>query len=431
MSEPAQDAETVHPSFGEAARFWLKLGFISFGGPAGQIAIMHEELVERRRWVDDARFQHALNFCVLLPGPEAQQLATYLGWLFHGWRGGVLAGTLFFLPAAVLLWLLSWLYVTHGQIAWVAAIFYGLKPAVVALVATAMLRLGKKSLNTPLRWAIAAGALALVALAKAPFPLVVVGAGLVGWLTTKFRPSTPPPAATISLTAPPTPLPSPISHLLTPILWLTIWWLPLLALGTVLGWDHAVSREGLFFSQASMVTFGGAYAVLPYVQAQAVGHFDWLTSAQFLDGLALGETTPGPLVIVLQWVGFLGGWHQPGRLSPLTAATLGAAATTWATFAPSFLWIFTGAPFIERLRHRSDLTAMLGAVTAAVVGVITTLAVQLALNVARPAGGAWDWFACGLTIVAFLAMMVAKLRPIPCILLCGLVGAGWQLFVVR
>ena len=433
MSGPAQEAYpvSVPPTFGEAARFWLKLGFISFGGPAGQIAIMHEELVERRRWVDDARFQHALNYCVLLPGPEAQQLATYLGWLFHGWRGGVLAGTLFFLPAAVLLWLLSWLYVTHGQIAWVAAVFYGLKPAVVALVAAAMQRLGKKSLNTPLRWTIAALALALVVFAKAPFPLVVFGAGLAGWLTTKFRAATLPPAAPIPATASPTPLPSPISQLLAPLVWLAIWWVPLLALGTVLGWDHAVSREGLFFSQASMVTFGGAYAVLPYVQAQAVGHFDWLTSAQFLDGLALGETTPGPLVIVLQWVGFLGGWHQPGRLSPLTAATLGAAATTWATFAPSFLWIFTGAPFIERLRHRSDLTAMLGAVTAAVVGVIALLAVQLAEHVARPTGGAWDWFACGLTAVAFIALTVAKLRPIPCILLCGLVGAAWQLFVVR
>jgi chromate transporter len=430
MNGPAQEPGIVRPSFGEAARFWLKLGFVSFGGPAGQIAIMHEELVERRRWVDDARFQHALNYCVLLPGPEAQQLATYLGWLFHGWRGGVLAGTLFFLPAAVLLWLLSWLYVTHGQIAWVAAVFYGLKPAVVALVAAAMQRLGKKSLNTPLRWAIAATALALVAFAKAPFPLVVFGAGLAGWLTTQFRPATHPPAAALPATASPTPLPSPISHLLTPLVWLAIWWVPLLALGTVLGWDHAVSREGLFFSQASMVTFGGAYAVLPYVQAQAVGHFDWLTSAQFLDGLALGETTPGPLVIVLQWVGFLGGWHQPGRLSPLTAATLGAAATTWATFAPSFLWIFTGAPFIERLRHRSDLTAMLGAVTAAVVGVIALLAVRLAEHVARPTGGAWDWFACALTVVAFIAMTVAKLRPIPCILLCGLVGAAWQLFVV-
>ncbi len=435
MRGPAQDAPPVQPPFGEAARFWLKLGFISFGGPAGQIAIMHEELVERRRWVDDARFQHALNFCVLLPGPEAQQLATYLGWLFHGWRGGVLAGTLFFLPAAVLLWLLSWLYVTHGQIAWVAAVFYGLKPAVVALVATAMLRLGKKSLNTPLRWAIAAAALALVALAKAPFPLVVFGAGLTGWLATKFSPATPPSPAFIALTACSIPLLTPVSRLLsplllTPLLWLAIWWVPLLALGTVLGWDHAVSREGLFFSQASMVTFGGAYAVLPYVQAQAVGHFDWLTSAQFLDGLALGETTPGPLVIVLQWVGFLGGWHQPGRLSPLTAATLGAAATTWATFAPSFLWIFTGAPLIERLRHRSNLTAMLGAVTAAVVGVITTLAVQLALHVARPEGTGLDWFACLLTVTAFLALTRTKLRPIPAILLCGVVGAGWQLFVV-
>ncbi len=214
------------------------------------------------------------------------------------------------------------------------------------------------------------------------------------------------------------------------MLWVAIWWLPLLALGMALGWDHAVSREGVFFSQASMVTFGGAYAVLPYVQAQAVGHFGWLTAPQFLDGLALGETTPGPLVIVLQWVGFLGGWHQPGRLAPLTAATLGAAATTWATFAPSFLWIFTGAPYIERLRHRTDLTAALGAVTAAVVGVITTLAVQLALHVARPTGSAVDWFACALTVVAFVAMTFAQLRPIPCILLCGLVGAAWQLLIV-
>jgi chromate transporter len=431
MNEPAPDPAVVRPAFGEAARFWLKLGFISFGGPAGQIAILHEELVERRRWVDDARFQHALNYCVLLPGPEAQQLATYLGWLFHGWRGGVLAGTLFFLPASLLLWALSWLYVTHGQIAWVAAVFYGLKPVVVALVAAAMFRLGKKSLNTPLRWALALTAFALLTFSKTPFPLIVLGAGLIGWIATKLRPSAPPPpSAPIPVLAPATPLLSRVSCLLSPLLWLAVWWVPLLALGAILGWDHAVSREGIFFSQASLVTFGGAYAVLPYVQGQAVGHFGWLTSAQFLDGLALGETTPGPLVIVLQWVGFLGGWHQPGRLAPLTAATLGAAATTWATFAPSFLWIFTGAPFIERLRHRADLTAALGAVTAAVVGVITTLAVQLAIHVARPTGGAWDWFACGLTGVAFVALTVAKLRPIPCILLGGVVGAIWQLFVV-
>ena len=418
----------LRPTAAEAARFWLKLGFISFGGPAGQIAILHEELVERRRWVDEARFQHALNYCMLLPGPEAQQLATYLGWLFHGWRGGVVAGTLFFLPAAVLLWVLSWIYVTYGQIAGIAAIFHGLKPAVVALVASAMLRIGKRSLKGRLRWGLAAAALLLVAVAKVPFPLVVLGAGLIGWIVARHRDR-----SGIRPKADENPTGGgrgPVAAAIgTAAIWLAIWWIPLVALGAALGWDHTVARQGVFFSEASMVTFGGAYAVLPHVQAQAVGHFGWLTQAQFLDGLALGETTPGPLVIVLQWVGFLGGWHKPGTLSPLLAATLGSAATTWATFAPSFLWIFTGAPFIERLRHRTDLTAALDVVTAAGVGVIATLAGQLALHVAKPVGAGVDRFACALTVAAFAAMVWAKIRPIPCILACGTIGAVWQLFV--
>ena len=424
MAAPAVTSPRV-PTFAEAFRFWLKLGFISFGGPAGQIAIMHEELVERRRWVDDERFQHALNYCMLLPGPEAQQLATYLGWLFHGWRGGVIAGTLFFLPAAVLLWALSWLYVTHGQIAWVAGVFYGLKPAVVAIVTAAMIRIGRKSLTNGLRWTLAVAAFALLEFTPVPFPIVVLGAGLIGWLRATKS------AARSAKDEPaPPPAPSPISHLLTPLVWLAVWWLPLLALGAWLGWNHTVFREGLFFSRASLVTFGGAYAVLPYVQTQAVGHFGWLTPTQFLDGLALGETTPGPLVIVLQWAGFLGGWSRPGALSPLASATLGAMATTWATFAPSFLWIFTGAPFIERLRHRTDLTATLGAVTAAVVGVIATLAAQLALHVIRPEGTGFDGFATTLTLLVFVGLVWAKLRPIPAILLCGGLGAGWKLFIV-
>ncbi len=416
------------PSAAEAARFWLRLGFISFGGPAGQIAILHEELVERRRWVDEARFQHALNYCMLLPGPEAQQLATYLGWLFHGWRGGVVAGTLFFLPAAVLLWILSWIYVTYGQMAGMAAIFYGLKPAVVALVASAMVRIGKRSLKGRLHCGLAVAALLLVAGAEVPFPFVVLGAGIIGWAVARHpdRSGVPPETDKHPTAAGRGPLAIAIG---TGAIWLAIWWIPLIAIGAALGWDHTVARQGVFFSEASMVTFGGAYAVLPHVQAQAVGVFGWLTQAEFLDGLALGETTPGPLVIVLQWVGFLGGWHKPGALSPLLAATLGSAATTWATFAPSFLWIFTGAPFIERLRHRTDLTAALGAVTAAVVGVIATLAGQLAFHVASPDGTGIDPFASVLTVAAFAAMTSGKIRPIPCIVACGAIGSIWELFV--
>jgi chromate transporter len=421
MTEPAVSSVRV-PTFAEAFRFWLRLGFISFGGPAGQIAIMHQELVERRRWVDEERFQHALNYCMLLPGPEAQQLATYLGWLFHGWRGGVVAGTLFFLPAAVLLWCLSWLYVTQGQIAWVAGIFYGIKPAVVAIVAAAMIRLGRKSLTNSLRWTLAGAAFALLEFTHTPFPVVVFGAGLIGWFG----------AAKDEVRSPKRESSEPISRfnlLNSALVWLAVWWLPLLALGMALGWKHTAFREALFFSRAALVTFGGAYAVLPYVQTQAVGHFGWLTPTQFLDGLALGETTPGPLVIVLQWVGFLGGWHRPGVLSPLASATLGAMATTWATFAPSFLWIFTGAPLIERLRHRNDLTAALGAVTAAVVGVIATLAVQLGRHVARPAGAGLDTIAVILALAVFIGLVWTKLRPITAIVACGMLGSLWKLVV--
>ena len=398
------------PTFSEAFRFWLKLGFISFGGPAGQIAIMHEELVERRRWLSEERFLHALNFCMLLPGPEAQQLATYAGWLLHGARGGIVAGALFVLPSALILWALSWAYVSFGSLPWMAAIFHGLKPAVLAIVAAALVRIGARVLKNPVMWALAALAFAGLFFAKLPFPLIVLGAGVIGFAGGRMRQDmfavlkshgTPAPVAS----GPPPTLARAAKVL---AIGLALWWTPIFAAGAWLGWDATLFREGVFFSKAAMVTFGGAYAVLPYVSQQAVEHYAWLTPGQMLDGLGLAETTPGPLIMVLQFAGFLGGWNHPGTLAPLTAATLGALLTTWATFVPCFLWIFLGAPYVERLREQPRVTAALSAITAAVVGVMLNLAVWFGWQVLHPGPHRFDVFAAIVAIVAFVGIMRRK-----------------------
>lgn len=404
MSAPLQmhptGAQTVHPKPGEAFRFWLKLGFISFGGPAAQIAIMHQELVERRRWISEERFIHALNFCMLLPGPEAQQLATYTGWMLHGTRGGVVAGTLFVLPSAILLFALSWIYVCHGATAWMMALLYGLKPAVLAIVIAAVWRMGRRVLKTPAMVCVAAGAFLALATLKAPFPAVILVAAMVGaFIGTKpglvF-------SSAQSTTSPQTHSPSAGSFLKVLGLWGAIWWLPILGAGTMLGSHSTTFRQGVFFSKAAMITFGGAYAVLPYVSRYAVDS-QWLSDSQTIDGLGLAETTPGPLIMVLQFVGFLGGWNQPGALRPIAAASLGALITTWATFTPCFLWIFLCAPYVDRLRQNRHLNAALAGVSAAVVGVILNLAVWFGWHALVP-DAAIDLWAAAVTVAVLVGL---------------------------
>jgi chromate transporter len=372
----------------DALRFWSKLGFINFGGPAGQIAIMHDELVEKKAWIGDGRFLHALNYCMLLPGPEAQQLAIYIGWLLNGNIGGIAAGVLFVLPAFFLIMGLSWTYAVHGDISWIAAVFYGLQAAVIGLVAVAVIRVGSKALKNPVLVAIAAAAFVSIFFLKVPFPLIVLGAGAVGFLGSRVTPElfTPPGHGE----SPDTSVLGDAAHgdehaksglrtLRVLIIGLAVWWGPLLLVMLWRGVDDTVSKEALFFSQTAVVTFGGAYAVLAYINQAAVQQFGWLDPGQMVTGLGLAESTPGPLIMVTQFVGFLGAYRFPGDLDPVVAGMLGATVTVWATFAPCFLWIFLGAPYIERLRGNRALNSALSAITAAVVGVILNLAVTFAI----------------------------------------------------
>jgi len=427
-------SERTPPTFAEAFRFWLKLGFISFGGPAGQIAIMHEELVERRKWISEEQFLHALNYCMLLPGPEATQLATYIGWLLHRTWGGIVAGTLFVLPSAILLWVLSLVYVHWGNVPWIAAVLYGLKPAVVALIAAAVVRIGDRALKNAVLFGIAALSFVAIYYLRIPFPMIIAIAALAGFLGEKLRrkksPGHKPESGTASEQSriqaateiQPHTRPSLARAVKVTLVSVALWFAPLVALGLWLGAGHTLVREGIFFSKASMVTFGGAYAVLPYVSQQAVENYQWLTPAQMLDGLGLAETTPGPLIMVLQFVGFLGGWRQPGPLSPLLAATLGAFITTWTTFVPCFLWIFLGAPHIEQMRGNLKLTAALTTVTAAVVGVILALAVSLGAHVLVPNLQRVDWFAVVVTGVVFVGLWRWRWNVIAVVLGAGVAG---------
>lgn len=427
----------ARPSFWEAFCFWLKLGFISFGGPAGQIAVIHAELVEKRRWISESRFLHALNFCMLLPGPEAQQLATYIGWLLHRTWGGIIAGTLFVLPSAVLLWGLSVLYVSYGRLPWVAALFVGLQPAVLAIIAAAVFRIGSRVLRNGSLCALAAVAFVGLFFFRIPFPYVIVSAAAIGWLGGRFSPArfdlSRTNDATNTLIHDDVRLgdhtrPSWKRALKVLLVSLLLWWAPVFLAGSWLGWSHAVPQQGVFFSKAAMVTFGGAYAVLPYVSQQAVEHYHWLSASQMLDGLGLAETTPGPLIMVLQFVGFLGGWHQPGSLSPLLAATLGAALTTWTTFLPCFLWIFLGAPYIEKLRDHRGLSAVMSAITASVVGVILNLAVWFAGHVLFPGvPPRFDVFAALVALVTFIGLVKWRWNIIPVVFGAAILGLARHL----
>jgi len=431
--------QVQRPSFAEAFRFWLKLGFISFGGPAGQIAIMQAELVDKKRWISQARFLHALNFCMLLPGPEAQQLAIYIGWLLHRTRGGIVAGALFVIPSIFVLWGLSFVYVAYGSVPWIAAIFSGLKPAVLAIVAFAVIRIGRKALRNPVMWGIAIAAFVCIFFFRLPFPVIVFSAGILGFIGERFSPATFAVASAHGSSgkeasvldddaeSPEHAKPTLRRALTVCLVCGVLWWLPILALGFVRGWNHTLFREGLFFSKAALVTFGGAYAVLPYVAQQAVGHYHWLAPGQMMDGLGLAETTPGPLIMVLQFVGFMGGWSQPMGMQPLLSATLGALITTWATFVPCFLLIFLGAPYIEQLRGNAKISAALSAVTAAVVGVILNLAVWFGVHALLPSRLRIDWFCAVVSIVALAGMLRWKWNVIPVVLGCGMLGLLYKM----
>jgi len=446
-ADPAAEATSPPPAprFGEALRYWLRLGFISFGGPAGQIALMHEELVERRRWISDQRFLHALNYCMLLPGPEAQQLATYVGWLLHRTAGGLAAGMLFVLPSLAILIGLSGVYLAYGELPAVAGVFYGIKPAVTALVLHAAWRIGGRTLRNPLLWALAVASFVAIFVFALPFPLIVLSAGLVGWLGGRLWPqrfapggghgpaTAAGPPAVIGDGGPPLPhtrfsLRRFVQLLLAA---LVLWSLCLGALALWLGPQAVLTQMGWFFTKAALLTFGGAYAVLPYVVQGAVEQHHWLQAPQMIDGLALGETTPGPLIMVVAFVGFVGGWtHQILGPEALWAAGIVAACVvTFFTFLPSFAFVLLGAPFIESTHGKLGFTAPLTAITAAVVGVIANLALFFAVHVLWPAGlqGRFEWPAAAIGVAAGLALYRGRLGVIPVVLGAGLAGLAWRL----
>ncbi len=453
----AAHAKPLHGvSFGEAFRVWLRVAALSFGGPAGQIAVMHRIIVEERRWIGEARFLHALGYCTVLPGPEAQQLATYIGWLMHRTVGGVVAGTLFVLPGFVSILALSLVYAAYGSVGAVAAVFFGLKAAVLAIVVQAVLRVGRKALRNRAMVAFAALAFAALFLFAIPFPVVVLTAGLAGFGAARMGfPAFAaaggghgsPGARGDSLPAlldaaygdalPDYARPTVGGALRAGAIWLTLWLVPVACVLLTLGAGSTFGRIAVFFSQMAVVTFGGAYAVLAYVAQQAVEGYGWLRPGEMLDGLGMAETTPGPLIMVLEFVGFMAAYRDPGALAPWVAGTLGAALATWVTFVPCFLWIFLGAPFIEALRSNRALTAALAAITAAVVGVILNLAVWFALHSLfraqtpvrgfglsfdLPVPGSLDPWAAALSLAAALALLRFKAGVFPTLAGCALAG---------
>ena len=432
-------------SFSQAFWFWLKLGFISFGGPAGQIAIMHEELVERRRWISEKRFLHALNFCMLLPGPEAQQLATYLGWLMHRTYGGILAGVMFVLPSLFILIALSWFYIAYGDVPVVAGLFYGIKPAVTAIVLHAAHRIGSRALKNHWMWAIAAASFVAIFAMNVPFPIIVVVAASIGFLggrlfPAQFNGSTGHASAKKSYGAAliddntPTPEHARFSKKrLMQVMGVgaTLWFVPMGLLALTLGWANTFTQMGWFFTKAALLTFGGAYAVLPYVYQGAVDFYGWLTPTQMIDGLALGETTPGPLIMVVAFVGFVGAYVQAtfGPDNAFVAGALAASLVTWFTFLPSFLFILAGGPLVESTHDDLKFTAPLLAITAAVVGVVVNLALFFGYHVLWPAGfeGQFDWVSAALSIAAAVALFAFKRTVLQVLGVSAVLGLFWTL----
>ena len=438
-------------SWAEALRFWLKLGFISFGGPAGQIAIMHTELVERRRWISEQRFLHALNYCMVLPGPEAQQLATYIGWLMHRTWGGIVAGALFVLPSLFILIALSWVYLRHGQVPVVAGIFYGIKPAVTALVVHAAHRIGTRALKNVWMWSIAAAAFVAIFMLQVPFPVIVLVAALIGYVGAQMAPQVfalggghgaarkhygP------ALIDDDTPPPAHAQFKRSRLLWvlavgLGLWSAAMAVLLATQGVQGTLTQMGWFFTKAALLTFGGAYAVLPYVYQGAVEHHQWLSAAQMIDGLALGETTPGPLIMVVAFVGFVGGWLHPmfGADALFTAGATAATVVTFFTFLPSFIFILAGGPVIEATHGKLGFTAPLSAITAAVVGVILNLALFFAYHVLWPHGfaGHFDAVSALIAVAAAVALFRYKVGVMPLLGGCAMLGLavtllapGWR-----
>ena len=379
-------------SFGEAFRVWLRVASLSFGGPAGQIAVMHRILVEEKRWISEGRFLHALNYCMLLPGPEAQQLATYVGWLMHRTAGGLMAGGLFILPGVVAIMGLSYIYAAFGNVSFVEALFFGLKAAVLAIVVEAVVRVGKRALKNRIMVALAAAAFIAIFFFAVPFPIIIIAAGIIGYVGARSGRSEFAPAghghgdssaavdSMLGEAMPDHVKPDTARAIRLSALWLALWLVPVIGLLLAFGQGNVFSQIALFFSKMALVTFGGAYAVLAYVAQQAVEHYHWLKPHEMLDGLGMAETTPGPLIMVLQFVGFMAAYRDPSGLSPMLAATLGGLLATWVTFTPCFLWIFLGAPYIERLRGNTGLAGALSTITAAVVGVILNLSIWFALH---------------------------------------------------
>ncbi len=382
----------MRPSFAEAVRVWAKIASLSFGGPAGQIAVMHRILVDERQWISEARFLHALNFCMLLPGPEAQQLATYIGWLLHGVRGGLVAGLLFILPGVLAIMALSFVYVLFGNAGPVEAIFFGVKAAVLAIVLDAVIRIARRALTGWLLWFLAGAAFVGIFFFGVPFPLIILATALIGLMAGKLGWLGRKESASDTVVDDRLAVQDGRGAVLAAAGFFVLWLAPVALLLATLGPGDVFADIGLFFSKMAVVTFGGAYAVLAYVAQQAVENYGWLSAGEMLDGLGMAETTPGPLIMVLQFVGFMAAYGDPGSLPPLLAATLGGLLATWVTFAPCFLWIFLGAPFVEKLRGNRALSAALSAITAAVVGVILNLAVWFAIH---------SWFGETRSLVAF------------------------------
>jgi chromate transporter len=438
VSAPATASTPAPVSFWQAFAYWLKLGFISFGGPTGQIAIMHQELVERRRWISERRFLHALNYCMVLPGPEAQQLATYIGWLMHRTWGGIVAGALFVLPSLFILIALSWIYLRFGDVPWVAAVLHGIKPAVTAIVLFAAYRIASRALKYKPLWLISVAAFVAIFAFDVPFPAIILTAGVIGYVWGRlapdyfgagghgaakaaFGPALIDDGAVLSHTRF-----SPAKVIGFAVVGLTIWLAVLGALAYSFGWQGTLTQMGWFFTKAALLTFGGAYAVLPYVFQGAVEHYGWLSTGQMIDGLALGETTPGPLIMVVAFVGFVGAWAKAlfGPEALLAAGVAGATVATFFTFLPSFVFILVGAPLVESTHGDIRFTAPLTGITAAIVGVIVNLAAFFAYHVFWPQGfaGPTDFFSIALAIAALVALWRFKAGIIPVIAACGAAG---------
>ncbi len=416
------------PAFRDFFRAFAIIGLTSFGGPVGQIALMHRELVDERGWIDESSFLHALNFCHLLPGPEAQQLATYIGWKLHGTRGGLVAGLLFVIPGALIMFALSILYAHFAHLAWFATLFLGIKAAVLAIVSQALTRIAGRALNSPVKKGLAVASFVGLFVLNLPFPLIILLAAILGAIIASTRPNwLALPQGTMEK-IPPTALPI-ATTARTIATWLLVWGAPMLLVYMSLGSDHVLWKIGAFFSQLAVVTFGGAYAVLAYMAQEAVQGFGWLQPGEMADGLGLAETTPGPLIMVTQFVGFLAAFRAPAPFTPLTAGLIGAALTTWVTFAPCFLWIFSLAPWIDRLQNAERLKASLAAITATVVGVIANLTLWFALHLLfrqsagqLPVWSSFDWRAALIAAMAALLLFRFKLSVLKTLGICALAG---------